>query len=72
MVAKTKPTKACDCIKQTNAKLEEKGLRLSLAFTFSGKVYPCVELSRTKPRAKLVTLACTFCPFCGQRLQDTE
>lgn len=65
---------SCDCIRQVNEKLKDKGVQIRRDFLFQTKPTkvvqspPIVELVRNdaKSRVKVPTLMCSHCPFCGK------
>lgn len=59
----------CKCIDHLNSHLAEHNTKLDVMFQFgSGQASPVIAVSKIEKRGKKpVTIAPTFCPFCGHK-----
>lgn len=81
-MAKKKPepkAKRCECIEGVNKKIEHTGFKIlqGIEFNFSKAIFrsgaPFLELEkidRDKKVRKKISVACTFCPFCGKKYPE--
>lgn len=75
--AKKKPAKQtkCDCLKQVNEMLKKDNAELRTEFGLDlenrgvSTLGPYVAVRKLeKSRKSLVSLLCTYCPFCGKKI----
>ena len=70
-------TKKCKCVEAVNAQLKDSGVKLvqHMQFNFqTGKGSmsgPCIEVCKIEKasRKKLLTVMCSYCPFCGIKIE---
>lgn len=73
-VVKTISAKGCDCIKQCNAQLETRGVKirqdmmLNFATGEGSMSNPVVDVVKLNGKGgKVPTLYASYCPFCGKK-----
>lgn len=70
----------CDCIQKVNEELEKKGLTLITNIQFAADMKTAVsfiplatqKIDKGNRKIKTLTLAPSFCPFCGKKIVYNE
>lgn len=68
----------CDCMEKANEALREHNTRIEMTFTIGGNKlstrWPIstVQIEKGRGKAKAMGLIASFCPLCGESLQEKQ
>lgn len=63
----------CDCIDQMNAKIADiNGIIVSTYSEPSRPIIETMKLDATKRKKKAFSVLASFCPFCGEKYEDSS